>query len=362
VRIAVGSFAHESAARYVRNLRARPDVDVITADPGAPRDDPARGAALALDLGVAHQEGWDELFARRPDAVVVTCETARHRDLVERAAAAGAHVLCEPPLATCETDAQAIEACARAGVGLTIACPVRFSPAFAAGRRAVADGTLGRLITVYGTHDSVNPTRARAWTADPALSGGGVIAANAGHLTDLVDVLLDGEPAAEVYAQANSLLDEATAVESAALVTVRYPSGIAATFGCSWCRSTTHPARDEPTMTLAGERATLEFNPCPRLLGGFDSTQARDRCETSGADLDAAMLDEFLAAVRTGRQADPNGAAGLRTLRIILAAYRSLRTGQPVPANVPAAHPESGTCSCGPSCLCFSAGQPSSAI
>lgn len=331
MRIAVGSFAHESAARYVRNLRARPDVDVITADPGAPPDDPTRGAALALDLGVAHQEGWDELFAQRPDAVVATCETARHRDLVERAAAAGAHVLCEPPLATCETDAQAmIEACARAGVGLTIACPARFSPAFAAVRRAVADDTLGQLITVYGTYDSVNPTRARAWTADPVLSGGGAIAANAGHLTDLVDVLLDGEPAQEVYAQANSLLDEATAVESAALVTVRYPSGIVATFGCSWCRPVAHPAWDGPTMTLAGERATLEFDPCPRLLGGFDSTQARDRWETSGADLDAAMIDEFLAAVRTGRQADPNGAAGLRTLRIILAAYRSLRTGQPV--------------------------------
>ena len=88
-------------------------------------------------------------------------------------------------------------------------------------------------------------------------------------------------------------------------------------------------------MTLAGERATLEFNPCPRLLGGFDSALAADRCEPSGAGLDAAMLDEFLAAVRTGRQAGPDGAAGMRTLRIILAAYRSLRTGQPVPASVP---------------------------
>jgi predicted dehydrogenase len=332
VRIAVVSFAHERAARYVRLLRDRPGVDLVTADPGAPTGDPTRGAAMAAGLGVSYQDGWDVLFARRPDAVVVASETARRRELVERATAAGAHVLCEPPLATREADAQAmIAACARAGVGLTIACPVRLSPAFAAVRRAVADGALGRLTTICGTYDSVDPTRARAWTADPVLAGGGSIAANAGHLTDLVDALLDGEPAEKVYAQANSLLGEASSVESAALVTVRYPGGTVATIECSWSRPAAQPAGGGPTMTFVGERATLEFDPCPRLLGGFDSARSQDRWEAGGGDLDAAMLDEFVDAVRTGRQTGPDGAAGLRTLRIILAAYRSLRTGQPEP-------------------------------
>ncbi|MGF0175998.1 hypothetical protein ACQF36_37720 [Streptomyces sp. Marseille-Q5077] len=40
------------------------------------------------------------------------------------------------------------------------------------------------------------------------------------------------------------------------------------------------------------------------------------------------MLNTFLTAARTGQRVHPDGHAGLRTLRIVLAAYESLRTGQ----------------------------------
>jgi predicted dehydrogenase len=42
------------------------------------------------------------------------------------------------------------------------------------------------------------------------------------------------------------------------------------------------------------------------------------------------MLGEFLDAVREGRPAIPDGEVGVRTLRIVEAAQRSVRTGQPV--------------------------------
>ncbi|MCX4697812.1 Gfo/Idh/MocA family protein [Streptomyces sp. NBC_01373] len=334
MRVAVLSFAHVHAATYIGLLRDREDIELITADPDAPPDDPTRGRDLAERLGAAYVDTWDEAFALSPDAVVVTSENARHRHLVERAAATGAHVLCEKPLATTEADARAmIDACARAGVGLMTAYPVRFSPAFVALRRALADGLLGGLISVHGANNGSNPARSRPWFADPELAGGGALADHTVHLADLVDALLDGEQAAEVYAQANSILDDggpAPDVETAGLVTIRYPGGVVAAVDASWSHPPDHPTWGGLAMTCVGEKAIVEFDAFPPLLGGFDSATGRDRWEAGGADLDAAMLDEFLDAVRTGRRPSPDGESGLRTLRIVLAAYESLRTGQPV--------------------------------
>jgi predicted dehydrogenase len=334
VRVAVLSFAHVHAATYIELLRDRDGIDLVTADPDAPPDDPTRGRRLAERLGAAYAGTWDEVFALRPDAVVVTSENARHRHLVERAAATGAHVLCEKPLATTEADARAmIDACERAGVSLMTAYPVRFSPAFTALRSALADGLLGRLISVHGANNGSNPARSRPWFADPELAGGGALADHTVHIADLMDALLDGEQAAEVYAQANSILDDggpAPDVDTAGLVTIRYPDGVIAAVDCSWSHPPDHPTWGGLAMTCVSEKAIVEFDAFPPLLGGFDSATGRDRWEAGGADLDAAMLDEFLDAIRSGRRPSPDGEAGLRTLRVVLAAYESLRTGQPV--------------------------------
>ncbi|MFJ1967264.1 Gfo/Idh/MocA family protein [Streptomyces sp. NPDC087903] len=340
MRVAILSFAHVHAATYITLLRDRDDVDLITADPDAPPGDPDRGPALARRLGVPYTESWDEVFAQPLDAAVVTSENAHHRQLVERAAAAGAHVLCEKPLATTEADARAIiDACARAGVGLMTAYPVRFGSAFDALRRALHDGSLGRLLSVHGTNNGSNPARSRLWFGDRELAGGGAVMDHTVHIADLMDVLLDGEQAAEVYAQANSVLDADLGldVETAGLVTIRYPGGTVAAVDCSWSHPKDHPTWGGLTLTCVGERAIVEFDAFPRLLGGFSTTVGRARWEPGGDDLDAAMLEAFLDAARTGRRPSPDGEEGLRSLRVVLAAYESLRTGQPVA--LPERHP-----------------------
>ncbi|MFJ9030195.1 Gfo/Idh/MocA family protein [Streptomyces sp. NPDC102274] len=331
MKVAVLSFAHASAATYVRLLRAMPGVDVVTADPDGPPGDPARGQSMAERLGAPYGGGWDEVFALRPDAVVVTSEIARRRELVERAADVGAQVLCEHPLAPKETSAQAmVDACADAGVRLTLASPACFSPAFSAVRRAIADGdVVGELMTIHGTYH----TPGRSATQEPA--DGGALAANAAFLLDMVDAVLGGEPAEQVYAQANSILGGEPGVESAALVSVRYSSGTVAAVDCSWSLSANRPEEGGPTMTFVGDRGSVELNATPRLLSGFDGATAGEWWETGGPDVNSVMLSEFIAAVGKGHGAGPDGAAGVRTLRIIQAAYESVHTGRPVDLAVP---------------------------
>ncbi|MGR4884664.1 Gfo/Idh/MocA family protein [Streptomyces sp. LARHCF249] len=332
MKVAVLSFAHERAATYARLLHGMPGVDLIIADPDGSPGDPARGRAVAADLDVSYAGSWDEVFALRPEAVLVTSEVARRRELVERAAAAGAQVLCVQPMAATETDAQAmVRACEDAGVRLILASPVCFSPAFTAVRDGLAEGEpLGRLTTIHGSYNS--PA-----TGKP--EDGGALGANAAVLLDMVDAVLGGEPAEQVYAQTNSVLSGDPGVESAALVSVRYASGTVLSIDCSWWGplpavagglSANQPAAGGPAMTFIGERASVEFNARPRLLGVFDAATGSERWEAGGGDLDAVMLGAFVAAVGTGQGAGPDGAAGVRTLRIIRAAHASVRTGQPV--------------------------------
>ncbi|MGW1163380.1 Gfo/Idh/MocA family protein [Streptomyces sp. NPDC002513] len=296
-KVAILSFAHERAEEYARLLRERSDVELIAAD-----DDRARGRRIADLLGIPVGT-VDEAFAAQPDAVVVSGAPAGRRALVERAAAAGAHVLCEQPLAPAEQDAVAmIEACARAGVGLVMSGPGRCGPAFEALRRLVADGGLGTVLALDGVH-----------TTAPVAEG-------LARLADLMDGILGQDPVVQVYAQAH-------ADESAALVSVTYQSGTTAALDL---RAEESAAAQGPLVSVYGTTGQVEFEPCGRLLSRCDATVGRERWETGESALYAAMLDRFVTGVRAGKHSAPDGAAGLRVLRVVLAARRSAHRGRPV--------------------------------
>ena len=126
LRVGILSFAHVHAASYARLLTEWPGIELLAADPDAAGDHPGevRGRAFAEEVGVAYADSYEELFAWQPHAVIVTAENTHHRELVERAAEAGAHILCEKPLATSWDDAMAmVAACDRGGVTLMTAYP-----------------------------------------------------------------------------------------------------------------------------------------------------------------------------------------------------------------------------------------------
>ncbi|WP_424937056.1 MULTISPECIES: Gfo/Idh/MocA family protein [Bacteria] len=324
LRIAVLSFAHTHALSYVHALRAMPGVELIATDPdGAAAPDRApRGAELAAELGVDYVDTYDDAFAWGPDAVVVAAENSRHRALVERAATAGVHVLCEKPLATTVDDAVAMrEACERAGVVLMVAYPVRFAPAFRDALARLRSGRLGRVLGVTGINNGKLP-QDRAWFTDPELAGGGALVDHVVHCADLLDELL-GERADTVRAVSNRFLhaERELAVETGGLVTLRYPSGVAATIDCSWSWPMSSPTWGGLTLQIVAERGTITVSPFAKGVAGHDATG--ETWTPVGADLDALLLAEFVAAVREGRAPQPDGAVGVRTVEIVAAALAS---------------------------------------
>ena len=328
LRIAVLSFAHTHALSYVHALRAMPGVEIIATDPdgaSAP-DDAPRGAALAAELGVAYVDDYEEAFAWKPDAVVIASENSRHRALVERAAAAGAHVLCEKPLATSVEDAAAMRAaCEAAGVTLMVAFPVRFAPSYRDAMAQLRSGRLGAVLGAVGANNGKLP-QDRAWFTDPVLAGGGALVDHVVHCADLLDELLGERPHA-VRAIANQALygDRDLAVETGGMVTLQYPSGVIASIDCSWSWPVSSPTWGGLTLQIVAERGTITVSPFAQGVAGHDAHG--ETWDPVGADLDALLLAEFVAAIREGRRPQPDGDVGVRTVEIVTAAQASAARG-----------------------------------
>ncbi len=333
LRVGIASFAHVHASGYAALLRDRTDVELVTTDPDAataPADE-VRGAELASQLGVRLLPSYEAMFAEGIDAVLVCTENSRHREVVEQAAAAGVHVLCEKPLATRLDDAEAmVKACAQADVILMVAYPVRFHPGFRAIREALHRGDLGRALAITGTNNGQAPLASRRWFLDPELAGGGALMDHTVHLADLFDNLLNTGPE-QVYAQVNRVIHaDEVSVETGGLIAMTYADGTVATIDCSWSAPASYPSWGGLTLAVEGELGSAHLNAFADNIEVFDDRTAGLRWDPVGVNLDALMLDEFLTAVRSGRAAQPDGAVGYRTLQVVRAAYESAASGQPV--------------------------------
>lgn len=330
LKVAVMSFAHTHARGYVRLLQSYEGISVLTCDPDPHPAGEVRGREMAEQLGVDYVETFDELLAWSPHAVVITSENTRHRELVELAAAAGADILCEKPLATTLEDGLAIrKAVEGANVMLMVAFPVRFASTFQKLKTAYQNGALGELVTVRGSNNGKLPTM-RSWFTDPALSGGGALVDHVVHIADLLEGLMGANPVS-VTALANQKLHaERAQAETAGLVTISYDNGVIAGIDCSWSLPDTAPTWGGVKINVAGTGGTAEIDFFGPRAHGLDTSTGLPIELPYGPDFDDALLSTFIQAVRAGGQPQPDVNVGLKTLQIVLAAQESVLTGKTI--------------------------------
>jgi predicted dehydrogenase len=328
MRLGILSFAHLHALSYIENLRAVPDVELL----GIADDDPARGRRYADQYGTRFYESYEALLAEKPDGVVVCSENTRHARLVLMAAGAGAHVLCEKPLGTTIEDCQAmIDACARAGVNLMTAFPMRFNAPAREVKQVIDSGRLGRIYGCSTTNNGECPAHHVAWFVDKALAGGGAMMDHIVHLADLLRWMLQTE-VVEVYAQANHILyaDAAPDVETGGLVMLTFEDGTFASIDCSWNKPTYYPTWGGLAMEIVGEGGFVTMDAFKQRLTVYSDAAQRARYAGWGSDADQAMIDEFAASIREARSPFVTGHDGLKATEIVEAAYRSVAEGRPV--------------------------------
>jgi predicted dehydrogenase len=326
VRIGLLSAAHVHADAYADLLRTIPGVEFIgLADP-----DEEQGRTFARAHGVAYLGDRDALLGQRPDGVVVTSPNAHHRPDVEAVAGAGIGVLCEKPLATTVDDAVAIvRACRAAGVPLMTAFPMRFSPPLLAASSDVRDGTIGRVCAIASVNQGELPSRHRAWFVDPELSGGGAVMDHTVHVIDLLRWMLERE-VTEVWAATNRILHADRAeVETGGLVLVHFDDTIV-TIDCSWSRPDNYPTWGGLALEIVGERGVLEVDAFRQRFTLHAVGEPNARWVYWGSDPNAAMLESFVTAIRTGTEPPISGVDGLRAVEVVAAAYASAASGEPV--------------------------------
>src|SRR2546423_8011932 len=160
---------------------------------------PEKARALSERWDVPWTTSYDELLARPDVDVISICTPSVARvELVEAAARAGKHVICEKPLeVTLERADRIIRACDAAGVQLGVIFPSRFMPASLAARAAVDAGRLGRLTLLNARvpwHRTDAYYAAGSWRGTWALDGGGALMNQSIHWIDLL-VWLGGDVA-----------------------------------------------------------------------------------------------------------------------------------------------------------------------
>lgn len=326
MKVGILSFAHLHAEAYIRNLRAIAGVEMI----GLADEDQARGSHYAREFGARLYPTYEALL-EEADAVLVCSENARHRPLVELAALAGVHVLCEKPLATTLEDARAIVgACAAAGVTLMTAFPMRFNAPLLQVKQLLDRGELGAVYCFNTTNQGRMPIHERAWFVDKELAGGGAVMDHTVHLADILRWFLACE-VVEVYAQANHILHaDRVAVETGGLLMLTMADGTFATIDASWSKPLNYPTWGGLTMELIGERGLTTVDAFNQNLNQYRQEPPANAWLYWGSDANQAMIEEFVTAIRQGRPPAVTGEDGYRALEVALAAYRSAATGQPV--------------------------------
>jgi predicted dehydrogenase len=320
LRIGILGAAHVHADGFAALLRTIPNLELV----GFSENHPAQAATFAANTKLKHFATHRALVDTQPDAVIVCSETSLHLPLVRLAAKAGAHVLCEKPIATTLPDALEMQqVCQEAGVQFMTAYPMRFDPNLIALKKRLETTDLGRVLAMVGINHAENPMHRRAWFADPKLAGGGAVMDHTVHLTDLYRWLL-GREVDSLQAEVSNPFYPALEIDSAAFATLSL-GDVPCSIDASWSRPVgVYPRWGHLKLEVFLEGGAFEVDAFAQYLKLYSKNTPKAASWLGyGADATRAMLEAFLEAVRSNTPMPVTWQDGYTGLEVALACYTS---------------------------------------
>jgi len=311
----------------------------------------SRDAAKAVDFAAqygAEGVGSYRALVERDDIDIVTICTpsGAHLEPTIMAAEHGKHVLCEKPLeVTLPRLDRMIEVCRRRRVLLGGIFPSRTSEVYQRIKRAVDAGRLGRITLGSAYVKWWRPQSyydSAAWRGTQKLDGGGCLMNQGIHTIDLLQWFMG--PAVEVRAFTARLAHTRIEVEDAAAAAIRFKNGALGVIEGATSAWPGHAKRIElcgdqgGVATREDDLVTWTFAKAAKsdaaLLARLG---ARDTGKGGAADPKAIsfvghqrQFEDFVAALRTGRAPMVDGREGRKAVELILAIYKSARSGKTV--------------------------------
>jgi len=303
---------------------------------------------LTDKYGCAGYADYREMVRRDDiDVVCVTTPSGAHLEPALAAIEAGKHVIVEKPLEiTLERCDEMIQAADEHKVKLCGIFPYRFTEGARILRKAVDAGRFGRL-TLGDAYNKWWRSQAYYdsgdWRGTWNLDGGGATMNQGIHAVDLVQWYMGG--AEEVTAYTDCLTHERIEVEDTAVAAIRYKNGAV---GVIECTTSVYPGLARK-IEIHGDRGTVLME--NELFSRWEfaeelpeDEEIRRKCAVP-KDLQAEGVadpgaithvnfreefKEFLAAVESDAELPISGREARKAVEIVLAMYRSARTGETV--------------------------------
>ena len=257
------------------------------------------------------------------DVVYVVTPNALHLQHGAAAAQAGKHVFCEKPLEiSVERCQQLISAVKTAKRRLGVAYRCRFEPHHLEAIRLAHSREVGALrsIDAYFGFD-IQPS---GWRLKRALSGGGPLLDVGIYALQATRYLTGEEPTWVSGLTTGGDAARFSEVEASVLWQARVPGGTVTQCGASFACAPTGYIR------VIGERGGFTLDPAFNYAGIRGLRSDGRPLDFPDIDQFAAELDDFARCIQEGTPSIVSGEEGLRDVRIMMAIYRSARSGVPV--------------------------------
>jgi predicted dehydrogenase len=319
---------------HAKAAAAVPDV-IIAAVSGS---NPEKTAQLAARTGAKAYDSLEACLAHRPlDAVIIGSPSGLHAAQGIAAAEHGLHVLVEKPIdVTLERADALIAAADRANVRLGVLFQDRAQPPFIALEQALASGRLGRPLLAAARVPWYRPPEYYAgskWRGTWALDGGGALMNQGIHTVDLLHWLIG--PVRRVSAR-TATLRHAIEVEDTVMAVLECASGALLTYEATTAAYPGYPRRIELTTTEG--TIVVEHSDVIAVDGikGADDLLSRAPASTNAAESSPVvddvrghrrLIEDFVDAVRTGRDPACSGREARHSLALAMAMYESARAG-----------------------------------
>jgi predicted dehydrogenase len=313
--------------------------------------DQASAKKIADAYGVPHVFArWEDVLERaRPEIVVIATPPHLHRDIALAAFGAGAHVLCEKPVAMTQAEARAmVDAATRASRVAMTGFNWRFPAAMQRLHAMIQDGFVGRVMHVTGRWFGgrwADEASAATWRMDRAQAGHGAMGDMGVHLVDLVrwtcgDVKRLVAHAGIAYPRTVPGTSKTADAEDYATVLAELVSGAEATLEVSRAAH----GRNDHLLEIYGTRGALAYRLTrehPRWYAGelhaaasgsaFQpvavegaAVEGGDQMDVLGKATIGPLVARMLSAIAGGAPAGPSLADGLSAQVVLDAVLESV--------------------------------------
>ncbi len=299
----------------------------------------SRAESYAARCGAVPCSTEDELLAAGDvDAVYICTPSGMHAGCAVRAADAGKHIVVEKPIGITAEQLDSIQAaCKKSGVKLCAVSQLYFSDAYQRVKQAAESGRFGKIFLAdlsmkYFRSDEYY--KAGGWRGTWALDGGGALMNQGIHGVGLLLGLM-GKPKS-VTALARTFVHPIE-VEDTAVALVEFQSGAVANIVAT---TSVQPGKPriltvhgtKGTASLTEDRIT-EWSVEGEAAAAKDDSPIRSSASNPtdiSCELHRRQLADFVRAVETDGRPVLGVAEGRMPVDLILAVYRSSKSGKTV--------------------------------